>query len=101
MKIDSDSVLKLIHGKIALFRFFGLIMPKKYRKVMKEFEKLETEVQMLVRAEKEKPIYKIETNLFDEEKIYPNCTVQVLHNSVTDEYSVGWWDNERSGHDEP
>ena len=36
----------------------------------------------------------IETNTFDIEEIYPNCTVQVLKNSVTGEVSVGWWRNE-------
>lgn len=36
----------------------------------------------------------IETNIFDIEEIYPNCTVHVLKNSVTGEVSVGWWKNE-------
>lgn len=36
----------------------------------------------------------IETNLFDIEEIYPNCTVQVLTNSITGEVSVGWWEND-------
>lgn len=35
----------------------------------------------------------IETNIFDEEEIHPNCTVQILRNSVTGEISVGWWEN--------
>lgn len=37
--------------------------------------------------------YKIDMDLYDEMELYPNCTVQVLHNTVTDEYSVGWWQN--------
>lgn len=37
----------------------------------------------------------VSTALYDEEEIYPNCTVQVLRNSVTGEVSVGWWPNER------
>ena len=37
--------------------------------------------------------YKIDVDLFDEAEMYPNCTVQVLHNTITDEYSVGWWQN--------
>lgn len=41
-------------------------------------------------------IEKIETNMFDLEEIYPNCTVQVLENSVTGEISVGWWPNEEA-----
>ena len=32
--------------------------------------------------------------IFDECEIHTNCTVQILHNSVTDEYSIGWWKNE-------
>lgn len=32
----------------------------------------------------------VETNMFDEVEEYHNCFVQVLHNSITDEYSVGW-----------
>ena len=38
-------------------------------------------------------IQSIETNLFDIEEVYPNCTVQVLTNSVTGEVSVGWFEN--------
>lgn len=34
---------------------------------------------------------KVETNIFDQEEIHHNCTVQILHNSVTGEQSVGWW----------
>ena len=37
---------------------------------------------------------KVETNFFDKEEIYPNCTVQVLTNTTTGEVSVGWWKNE-------
>ena len=36
----------------------------------------------------------IETNIFDQEEIHPNCTVQILKNSVTGEVSVGWWEND-------
>ena len=35
----------------------------------------------------------IETNIFDQEEIHHNCTVQILKNSVTGEVSVGWWEN--------
>ena len=30
-------------------------------------------------------------SLFDEEEIHRGCTVQILHNTATDEYSFGWW----------
>lgn len=36
---------------------------------------------------------KVETNIYDKEEIYPDCTVQVLTNTVTGEVSVGWWKN--------
>lgn len=35
-----------------------------------------------------------EINLFDEEETYPDCTVQVLRNSITGSESVGWWRND-------
>lgn len=37
---------------------------------------------------------KVETNIYDKEEIYPDCTVQVLTNTATGETSVGWWKNE-------
>ena len=42
-----------------------------------------------------KPIegMKVETNIFDKEETFTNCTVQVLTNTVTGETSVGWWEN--------
>lgn len=39
-------------------------------------------------------ILKVETNIYDKEEIYPDCTVQVLTNTATGETSVGWWRNE-------
>lgn len=38
----------------------------------------------------------VEANVYDEAEEYPDCTVQILHNSVTGEYSVGWWKNEEA-----
>lgn len=38
-------------------------------------------------------IIEIETNFFDKEELHPNCTVQILTNSITGEQSVGWWEN--------
>lgn len=35
-----------------------------------------------------------ETNVYDQEEIFEDCTVQILTNSVTGETSVGWWKNE-------
>jgi hypothetical protein len=36
----------------------------------------------------------IQMNLFDEEILHPNCTVQELRNTETGEASFGWWENE-------
>lgn len=33
------------------------------------------------------------TSFFDVEELHPNCTVQILRNSVTGEMSLGWWEN--------
>lgn len=37
---------------------------------------------------------KVETNLYDQEEIHENCTVQIWRNSATGEMSIGWWENE-------
>ena len=37
----------------------------------------------------------VETNMFDKEEIYQNCTVQILTNTATGEVSVGWWKNDK------
>ena len=37
---------------------------------------------------------KIQTNIFDEEELHDNCTVQILKNTKTGESSTGWWDND-------
>ena len=36
----------------------------------------------------------VETNIFDKEETFTDCTVQVLTNTVTGETSVGWWHND-------
>lgn len=35
----------------------------------------------------------IGTCIYDQCEIHPDCTVQILRNSVTGEVSVGWWEN--------
>lgn len=42
----------------------------------------------------EKEIEVNDVDIYDQEEIYTNCTVQVLRNSVTGKVSVGWWKNE-------
>lgn len=36
---------------------------------------------------------KVEMNIYDEEEIHENCTVQILKNSATGDISIGWWEN--------
>lgn len=36
-------------------------------------------------------------NVYDEEEIYVNCTVQVWRNSKTGKVSIGWWPNTEEG----
>lgn len=31
--------------------------------------------------------------LYDQEETFPDCTVQILRNSITGETSIGWWEN--------
>lgn len=38
----------------------------------------------------------VETNIYDQEEIHKNCTVQILRNSVTGETSIGWWEDDSS-----
>lgn len=40
-----------------------------------------------------RPMMTVRTNIYDKEETYPNCTVQVLTNTVTGDVSVGWWEN--------
>lgn len=35
-----------------------------------------------------------EAYIYDKEETYPNCSVQVLTNTITGEQSWGWWKNE-------
>ncbi len=37
----------------------------------------------------------IDNNIYDECRTYPNCTVEILRNSVTGKESVGWWRNDK------
>lgn len=39
-------------------------------------------------------IRRVETNVYDKEEVYEDCTVQVLTNTRTGDVSVGWWRNE-------
>ena len=51
------------------------------------FAKAVTEAIELLKA------VEVKTNIFDQEELHDNCTVQILTNSVTGEVSIGWWKN--------
>lgn len=38
-------------------------------------------------------IMSVEPNIYDQEELHKNCTVQILKNSITGACSVGWWKN--------
>lgn len=50
--------------------------------------------QRIAELELEQAQETVEINIYDEEEIFPGCTVQVLRNSYTGQISVGWWRNE-------
>ena len=54
-----------------------------YEQILRKFE-LAQETQ----REKEPEI--VSVGIFDECEVIEDCTVEILHNSVTDEYSIGW-----------
>ncbi len=44
-------------------------------------------------AKETEPFQELEINVYDEEEIHENCTVQILRNSITGKTSIGWWEN--------
>lgn len=106
MKIESEELMHIIRGRRDMIGLWSRIAGKtKKRETIRR--ELGWVLQMIKKVEdaeamkaEHMPNYKIDINLFDEEEIYPNCTVQVLHNSITDEYSVGWRENQEGVDDE-
>ena len=49
---------------------------------------------MLFKRKKKEKITSVEIAIYDECIRYPNCTVEILRNSVTGDESVGWWRND-------
>ena len=35
----------------------------------------------------------VDSNIYDQEEVHENCTVQILRNSYTGKTSIGWWKN--------
>ena len=62
----------------------------------KKIEALDTTIVILnklIKNTEQQSVENMEINIYDEEETYPDCTVQVLKNSVTGKVSVGWWKN--------
>lgn len=98
MKIDADKLLIELEEKKRKDYFISKLFNSVYHKAcVKTVDKIVEIVNGLVKEEEQKAEnqtnYKIDLNLFDEMEMYHDCTVQVLHNTITDEYSVGWWQN--------
>lgn len=49
-----------------------------------------------VRAWNRRTSVRVDAPIFDREELFPDCTVQVLTNSLTGEQSVGWWPNKEA-----
>ncbi len=99
MKIESEELKSLIKLRRDWNELGNILLgeTKKRKIILQDISWFLSLIKKVEESEKMKPEhmpnYKIDLNMFDEEEIHPNCTVQLLHNSVTDEYSVGWWDN--------
>lgn len=39
-----------------------------------------------------------EVNIYDKEELHTDCTVQILRNSITGQWSFGWWPNKEPKH---
>ena len=37
----------------------------------------------------------VDTNLYNQEEVHDNCTVQILRNSYTGKISIGWYENQK------
>ena len=99
MKIDAEKLITYLEAekeshKIK-FLFFGKSKADKIAintidKVIRVINQLSIIEEQ---KQKDRKTYNFDIDLFDEMNIYHDCTVQVLHNTITDEYSVGWWQN--------
>lgn len=56
--------------------------------------KMADDKMLRVKYNESDPEVTVETNMYDKEETFPNCTVQVLTNTATGETSVGWWKND-------
>lgn len=99
MKIDAEKVIRAIDsGILAHKKIFKFFLQRNVNKgAISALITVKAKIEEIIKEEEQRAEhqtnYKIDIDLFDEAELYPNCTVQVLHNTITDEYSVGWWQN--------
>ena len=99
MKIDANRLINAleIRKKSQQILSFLFGRTKRRKTIIDTLNAVIELVKQFVKEEEQKaehlPNYKINIDLFDEEQIFDNCTVQLLHNSITDDYSIGWWEN--------
>ena len=60
------------------------------RDLQDAFDRVTQRPQFIAHGE----VMSVEPNIYDEEEIHENCTVQILRNSQTGAVSFGWWENE-------
>mgnify|MGYP007101876401 CR=1 FL=1 len=87
----------LVHMGIALLVgwIVGYIMGYCADALMAAAKRTEKSRQEEPQAEDTGADMDISMSLYDQEELYPDCTVQVLTNTVTGETSVGWWRNDK------
>ncbi len=56
----------------------------------------EPRIEVYIETAYEESVTLNDINFYDEEIVYPNCTVQILRNSVTGKESVGWRRNDEN-----
>lgn len=93
--IDKDNLIETLH------MYFGVCMGSDdhidpmgmFIQILRDIE-IEPEVMTVQNpVTREIEVYMAD-DVFDQEEIVENCTVQILTNSKTGATSVGWWRNE-------
>lgn len=57
------------------------------------YDEIRHKFELAWEMQREKEPEIISIGIFDECEVIEDCTVEILHNSVTDEYSIGWYRN--------
>lgn len=89
-EINRDKLVRELRGNCMCLQYTDDCSKcaEKYPKLCRQERELFKAAADMLEADGRK---NIETNIYDQEEIHHNCTVQILHNSFTGEQSVGWW----------